>query len=332
MAVALLVVLVGVPGAVIAMAQPSAVRVHHHGGIAVTGYAGDWTSDSVLDAQAPALTDVGVFGIDVATSGDAVAPPSSAALGLLDTAHADGLGAELLVDNGAGDPTTVASRLLTSRAHRARVVAQIVGLVTAEGWNGVTVDLESLAPRDAQGLVGFVARLRSKLPARDELAVDVTATPTRAEYPELGYHLAGLAKVAQVVLMAYDEDGPWSGPGPIGGLPWQRASIAAVLHDVPAHRLVLGVATYGYSWPSGARVHDGVAVTDGGAAALASRSDRRPRWVRVQGEWTVRLRDGTVLWWSDARSVAVRLKLARADRLAGVAVWQLSSANLLPVQ
>ena len=150
--------------------------------------------------------------------------------------------------------------------------------------------------------------------------MDVSATTS--SYAALGYHLSGLSKVASVVLMAYDEDGPWSGPGPIGGLPWQRAAIRIARRTVPANRLVLGVAAYGFTWPRGARVHDGTSVTAVQARALAAASGVRPRWNAVQGEWTVRLRGGTVLWWSDVRSFDLRRALAARDRLNGLAIWQ----------
>jgi len=298
----------------------------------VTGYATDWTSPSTIDAQARALTIVGVDGVDVSLAGNDVATPSSGALQLLATAHADGLRAELLVGNSAvtAASTAVATRLLTSASNRAYVAAKLVRLVRSQGWDGITVDIEALAPRDAPGLVAFVARLHKLLPRRAQLAIDVSATPTLAEYPAIGYHLRSLGSIADVVLMAYDESGTWSAPGPIGGLPWQRAAVAAVRHLVPARHLVLGVAAYGFTWPRGARVHDGVAVTAKQARRLAALNHKRPRWIPSEGEWTVRLRDGTVLWWADVRSYKLRRIMASHDGLAGLAVWQLASSDQLP--
>ena len=112
----------------------------------------------------------------------------------------------------------------------------------------------------------------------------------------------------------------------------QRGSVAAVRHDVPASRLVLGVAAYGYTWPPGARVHDGVAVTDAQARRLAAASHKRPRWIAAQGEWTVRLRNGTVLWWSDVRSYLRRRGMVMHDHLKGLAIWQLAFSDRLPTR
>ena len=48
------------------------------------------------------------------------------------------------------------------------------------------------------------------------------------------------------------------------------------------------------------------------------------------GEWTARLSDGTRMWWSDGRSYALRLEMATAAGLHGVALWRLGSADPLP--
>jgi spore germination protein YaaH len=325
----------GLALAVVVLGPSSAAVASAHRALPVTGYAGDWTSPSVVEAQARALTVIGVDGVDLNARGNAVARPSAAARQLLAAAHAAGLRAVLLVgdyDDDSATPSVTAGRLLHSARKRARVVAELVRIVRHQGWNGITVDLEDLSASDAAGLVGFVARLHRELPRGDQLAVDVAATPNLSLYPEIGYHLRGLAKVANVVLMAYDESGPWSLPGPIGGLPWQRLSIAAVRHLVPADRLVLGVAAYGYTWPTGAGVHDGIAVTDFQARQLARASGKSPKWIRSQGEWTVRLRNGTVLWWADTRSYKLRDRLATRDHLAGLAIWQLATADQLPAR
>jgi spore germination protein YaaH len=47
------------------------------------------------------------------------------------------------------------------------------------------------------------------------------------------------------------------------------------------------------------------------------------------GEWTAQLRDGSTVWWSDARSFAIRVAMARADGLHGVAVWSLGLSDPL---
>src|SRR5205823_5854004 len=105
-------------------------------------------------------------------------------------------------------------------------------------------------------------------------------------------------------LMAYDQHGPtWTKAGPVGGLPWCREVLGVLLADVPAAKIDLGVAGYGYTWP---RQGTGRYLTDAQARRLVARDGAEPRWDATQGEWTARLSDGTVLWWSDHRSTRER--------------------------
>lgn len=183
------------------------------------------------------------------------------------------------------------------------------------------------AARTPEGLevTGWI--LQDGMPAERTVSVDVSAATSLRGYRERGYRLAGLARAADVIdLMTYDLHGPWSGPGPVGALRWQRRAATAALQVVPADRLQLGVAGYGYTWP---RRGTGRSVTVAQARRLVARDGATPRWRAGVGEWTARLGDGTELWWSDGRSYERRVALARALGLRGLAVWRLGSADPL---
>lgn len=209
------------------------------------------------------------------------------------------------------------------------MASELAGFVTSQGWDGITVDLESLTGADSEGLVTFETALRQDVPAGQSVSIDLTAATSLHNYRALGYDLPGLSAVVnRIVLITYDEHGPWSRPGPIGGLGWQRRCLGVLLDDVPAPHVDLGVAGYGYTWPAGTKRHDGVQVSDSQPRSLVA-ADGSPRWITKQGEWTATLSDGTVLWWSDARSYGLRLAMAGADGLHGLALWQLSTSDPL---
>jgi spore germination protein YaaH len=123
--------------------------------------------------------------------------------------------------------------------------------------------------------------------------------------------------------MAYDQHGPgWSGPGPVGALPWARRTAKPLVAAVGRRRVDLGIAGYGYLWRSdgtGRTVSAARARTLAGAAAV---------WHRRAGEWSAHVAQGTV-WWSDHRSYVRRIALADDLGVHGVAVWQLGSADPL---
>ncbi len=304
------------------------------GSISITGYIEQGTAQVLIDRSSKALSTVGVDGINLNATGSAVTQVDPSARLLLRRAHADGLRAELLVgnfDNAIGDfSSKIAQALLLSPNHIRGVAAQLSAIVQTEGWDGVTIDLESLNERDASGLVSFVTALRADLAGRATLSIDVSASTSLGAYAAGGYDLTALGRVVnRVVLMAYDQHGPWSQPGPIGSLNWQRQSLRVLLTRVRASSVDLGVAGYGYTWPKGSKVHSGTSLSDAQARFLVRRAHARAHWVTGDGEWTATLSDGTVIWWSDLRSIRLREAMAQQFSLHGVALWQLASSDPL---
>jgi spore germination protein len=304
----------------------------------VTGYAeSDATSSAQLAASAAAMTQVGIDGVNLTSDGAGVTEPDAGALRLLAQAHAKQLKASLLFGNysdAIGDfSDPLAERMFDSSANIRSVVAALVSEVKAGGWDGVTVDLESLngfgepghLRDDNAGLVAFVTALHAALGSRS-LAICVSATT--GSYADLGYDLPAIGRqVNDVVLMAYDQHGPqWSKAGPVGGFPWVKQTAAGLMRSVPAARVQLGIAEYGYTWP---KHGTGTNYSDSGIRALVKRSGATPVWSASQLEWHATFADGEQVWWSDARSYRARLALAHTLGLAGVAVWSLGDGDPL---
>ena len=301
-------------------------------GLLVTGWALDSSSTALVDQNAGGLTTLSVAGVTLAQDGDGVSTPNAGARRLLTAAHDRDLTAELLMSNysnakGDFDPQRN-HRLLSDPDKIDRVAGRLAGVVEDQGWDGVNVDLELVRAGDGPGLVDLVQALQDAMPAEKTVSIDISAATTADRYEQRGYRLADLAGTVDVIdLMTYDQHGPgWSGPGPIGGLPWQRASVEALLSVVPADQVQLGVAGYGYSWP---RHGTGRSLGVRQARGIVHRDGATPHWRAGQGEWTARLSNGTVLWWSDRRSYAARVDLAREEGVLGLAVWRIGSADTL---
>ncbi len=310
----------------------------------VTGYASTGaTTTAQLVASRKVMTMVGVDGVSLTADAAGVSPVGSANLTLLREAHRLHKTAELLFSNysntlGDFDPDLVKT-MLNSPADRSTVIADLVADVTSQGWNGITIDLESLnkfgaaghTRDDNAGLDAFAKELRAALP-RSSISICLIATT--GSYADLGYDLSALGKsVDHVVLMAYDQHGPtWSSAGPIGGLPWAKSSLKALTRALPAAQIQLGMGEYGYSWPSdsvGGSPRGGGPYTVAQARALVAKNHATAHWDSTQQEWHAKLSDGTTIWWSDARSFASREALARAMHLGGVAVWSLGQSDPL---
>lgn len=301
--------------------------------LAVTGYADAETTNAQLLKSSPAMSTVVVDGVNLTADGSGITSVTEEAIASLETAHRLGKRAELLVGNfdaTIGDfSPAIAQELFSSDANIDAVVAALDKEVKLHGWDGITVDIESIGKADAAGLSSFVRELNTELAENKSVAVCITATTD--SYGDLGYQLATLAKNSdRLVLMAYDEHGPWSDSGAIGGAAWITKALAPVLAKVRASKIDLGIAGYGYTWPADGTT--GRQLSNSDARALVAADGATAKWSTKQKEWHATLSNGTVVWWSDRRAYAARYEVARSLHLHGVALWSLSLSDRIHVQ
>jgi spore germination protein len=303
-------------------------------GSGIEGYVepGGGAADRVRTAVDRGASVIGVDGAALSDDGAHLLPTSGDVGELVGLAADAGARTEVLVSNYSstlGDFSPEgATALLSSSANRQRVVGELVDLAARLGTDGVQIDLESMRSRDRAGLVAFTEELRSAVHDRlgddAEVSIAMMSSTDPAEYRSRGYDLSGLAPhLDRIVLMTYDQHGPWSGPGTIGALPWARKALqTAIDGGLPADRIDVGVAGYGYAWGPGA---DSAPIPAARAAYLAG---DRAEWSARTGEWSARLEDGRQLHWSDGRSYAARRDLARELGVHGVAMWSLNLSAL----
>jgi spore germination protein len=297
--------------------------------VPVLGYQSEESPTSLIARDAAGLGTVGVDGLNLTGRPGAVSDPTSEQREQLSAAHAAGLPAVLLVGNYSSRindfSEPLAWRTLSSPGSITALANSLTDDVRAEGWDGISVDFESLHPRDRDGLTELLRDLRADLGPEVSLTINIQNSTSAAEYAAYGYDLPALAEsVDQIVLMAYDQHGPWEKtPGPVGAEGWVRTGLRLLLAQVPPSKVDLGVAGYGYAWEPGRRRQ----LSDASARALAARSGTHAHWDAGAGEWTAKLPRGGAVWWSDARTLARREHLASSLGLHGVAVWSLGLSD-----
>jgi len=291
----------------------------------------DAATPALIVRDSHAISTIGIDGVVLSPAGDAVTPLPKSATALVTAAHARGLTAELLVSNydGAiGDfSPKIAAALLDNPQHRSAVVAQLMAQVAAAGYDGVQVDLESLTLDEAAGLVAFTRQLHDSLGAPKSVSMAVMAEGSASRYLGAGYDFTRLTPLlSRIVLMAYDQhEATGAKPGPVGGLPWATSALDALIAaGVASAQIDLGVAGYGYSWPGNGS--EGKQLSDRDSRTLAG---DLARWDSTEAEWTAKLPDDTVVWWSDSRSLSARRALVLSRNLHGLAVWELTLTDPL---
>jgi spore germination protein len=141
--------------------------------------------------------------------------------------------------------------LLTDDETSARAVAEIVDYVVGEGYDGFDLDLEGVWPDDRAAYTTFVARLGAALHDRDKLLA--LAIPAKTADTTTGwggaFDYAALGALADLMtIMAYEYHGSWSGPGPIAPYDWVEQVTAFATSEIPAEKVLLGLAFYGFDW------------------------------------------------------------------------------------
>jgi spore germination protein YaaH len=228
-----------------------------------------------------------------------------------------------LVANDAADPASTTT-LLQSPAAVGRLVASIAQAVAAGGYAGIHLDFEGVPGADKAALTALIQALATALhTAGAKLAVDVVPHgPNGPNEFSAAYDDRAIGAAADVVdLMLYDEHGDGGAAGPVAGLDWQRAELAATLPDLqPAHTL-LGIPFYARRWDSSGGHSDSYPAAVAYALSLPG--------AHVDYDFAaqtpfIRSGDGSSLtFFDDADSLLRKLELVRAEGLAGAAAWRL---------
>ena len=139
-------------------------------------------------------------------------------------------------------------------------------------------------------------------------------------------------KVADyVIIMGYDEHWHGSGdPGSVASIDYVSGGISKALEDVPAAKLVNALPFYTILWRTeGTKVTDEY-VTLRNTADFLNRIKVVPEWKEEFCQNYVEWKSGNVtyqMWVEDEESIAAKLSVMSANKLAGVAVWRLGYGN-----
>ncbi|MDK2889054.1 MAG: spore germination protein [Thermoanaerobacter sp.] len=234
----------------------------------------------------------------------------------------------LLYGNGI-QGRDVAHRILSDPQKRWSLVMNIFYLLKENGFDGVEIDIEDIYPSDRQLFNQFLIELAAQLkPAGYYISVALPAKTSDAPSMSWGdsFDYATIGRYAdQVVVMAYDEHGAYSGPGPIASLPWVEKVVQYTVSKIPAPKVMLGIPAYGFDWNY-----------DGGFPRYLSHelALETARWYGAPVRWNTWAQapyftyideNGSrhEVWFENASSWAGKLDLITRYNLKGAAIWRL---------
>jgi spore germination protein YaaH len=234
-----------------------------------------------------------------------------------------------LVYNSNINGREVAHQVLASKKNRSALINSILRVIQENGLAGVEIDIENIYPRDRELFNQFIKELSGVL-TNDGYYLSV-ALPARLDgqkgaswsdsfdYATVGFY------ADQVVIMAYDEHGNFSGAGPIASLPWVEKVIASVLKEIPPAKVVLGIPAYGFDWSSGQPAPRYIsyllAMQTAGFYHQALNWDSRAQVPFFR--YTDENGSSHEVYFENASSWAGKIDLVAKYNLRGVAIWRL---------
>jgi spore germination protein len=227
--------------------------------------------------------------------------------------------------NGDWAPELV-SGMLADPAAVDRHVRALTALAVEEGYDGIDLDYEDLRAADREPFTAFLGRLAGALHAEGKLLT----TSVHPKVSDSGYDERNVAQdyraigaaVDQVRVMTYDHSWETSPPGAVAPARWVEDVIAWTVTQIPPEKVVLGAVLLGYDWVDGR----GSTVDHERAVALARRYGAEIGRDRDRAPW-FRYRDDSgrthEVWWEDAQSAAIKLRLVSKYGLGGAFFWNL---------
>lgn len=140
---------------------------------------------------------------------------------------------------------------LASAALQKKAQDNIVNLISTNKYHGIQIWFTGLSAADKSVMTDFANGLSTRLKSIDKmLIVSVPVKEDGGKDIAAAYDFAAIATVAdRVVLQAFDKNNLSTAAGPVSPIDWVKSNVdLAVSAGIPASKMLLGIATYGYEW------------------------------------------------------------------------------------
>ena len=314
--------------------KPRAMEQEHF----VFGYLPYWELN-YDNFQWDLLTHLGYFAVELKGTGalgDSHKFLDASTSALIAEAHAHGVAVILtatLFDN------TQIGTLVNDPALRKKAIDGLVGMVVAQGADGVNIDFEFVPSSGKAGFVTFLSELSAAVKSAIPGGHVSIAGPSVDWSGSYDYDQIALACDA-IFIMAYGYHWKGSDPGPLcpitKGSIWGKYTLAWTIDDYVANggegiraKLVAGLPLYGYDWASTGTNVPGTKLANGTVVfyddGLVAGSNAGWKWdPESQSSYYVYDQGGAHQVWLDtAQSLAARFDFAVEQGLGGVGFWAL---------
>ncbi|TXK84372.1 glycosyl hydrolase family 18 protein [Paenibacillus sp. N3.4] len=292
-------------------------------------YTPDQASDNSLATNYSYLTHMSTDTFNFNSQGNIVGTTPTSAISL---AKSKNITTYACISNfGTTDfDPVLAHTILTNTTVKNKAISNLVALVKNNGYKGVNFDFESVPKTDRTALSNFVRDLANSLrPSGYQTLISVPAKTVddpnddwagAFDYASLGQN------VDYVQVMTYDQNGPWSSPGPVAGKDWMEQSLQFAVSTVPSAKVLMGLPAYGYDWNlTTNNPNDGKQVAWKDISSLISKTKASPKWDAATSSpyFTYQASDKSnhVVWYENAQSITEKSGFYGKYHLGGISMW-----------
>ncbi len=145
----------------------------------------------------------------------------------------------------------IVHRILTDTLKREQFIGDLISVLEQNGFVGINIDFEDVYEKDKKALVAFQKELYEKMHAANFIvSQDVIPFEDSYDFKALNQYND------YIILMAYDQHGVFSEAGPISSQKWIEAAVDEAVKEIPAQKLILAMAAYGYGWNVQSKNHE----------------------------------------------------------------------------
>lgn len=304
--------------------------------IEANGYAYPFISPWVLRETLGSLNLLSVFSYGFTPDGDLL-PPVLNDRWMVELAENRGVRSALVLtplDRNGVFSNYLISRLLSSPEAQRRLLQELEIRMEQWGYGELNIDFEYILPEDRDRFTDFVALAAETLEAPVSVCLAPKTSHNQRGLLFEGKDFSALGQAAdRVLLMTYEwgyKYGPPLAVAPIGQV---RRVVEYALTEIPAEKIGLGMANYGYDWPLPFVQGQTVARTIGSIEAVDIARRNRTNIIfdnPSQSPWFQYTDpDGVrhVVWFEDVRSWQAKFDLVKEYGLTGIGIWTVMNLN-----
>ena len=225
--------------------------------------------------------------------------------------------------------------VLTTPAIRDKSIINLIAKLKQYNYDGYNIDFEFIPKgtknfvEDKTLLTKYMSILREKIKPMGKI-LNMSVIPHYQVSTDVSgiYDYSALAPIVDVVtLMLYDRHQAGSPPGPVSPLKWAETNIeTAIKQGFKPNQICVGVATYGYDWPTN---------STGGFSRPTKEIQSEAQKKGIQIKWSDQYQEpyylyhdptsGTTreVWFETHQTLSQKIDLAYKHGLHGICIWRL---------